>query len=101
MILCTIDNLAHRVQRVYIVEVSLRTGKIVRRLPVPSVIREGETPPVVWANPAVTKVIVFIARSKPGPYESVSAYLVTSHGIKKLPGATWPDQLGLYVVASW
>jgi hypothetical protein len=101
MIMCAIDDSAHHANRADIVEVSLRTGKIVRRLPVPGVFQQGDTPPVVWANPAATKVIVLISRSKPGSFGSVSAYLVTSHGIKKLPGATWPDQLSLYLAASW
>jgi hypothetical protein len=103
MIACVIENLHHGTRTAYVAEVSLRTGKLLRRLPLPppGVVPDGAVPQVAWANPAGTKAIVIISQLRPRPSGSASAYLVTSGRITKIPGATWAGTVNIYLPASW
>jgi hypothetical protein len=104
MIACVIEKL-HRggIRTAYVAEVSLRTGKLLRRLPLPppGPVPYGAVPQVAWANAAGTKAIVIMNQSRPKPSGSASAYLVTSGQVTRIPGATWAGTVNIYLPASW
>ena len=67
----------------------------------PGAVQEGVAPQVAWANPSGRKLIVLLGRSRPQPYKSASAFLVSDGRITKIPGARWLGQLNESLPASW
>lgn len=101
MVVCVANYGDHGAIKAYVEEISLRTGKLLRRLYLPGTEQNAVAPQVAWANPSGTKVIVLIGRSRPSPSQSASAFLVAGGRVTKLPGATWFGQLSDSLPASW
>jgi hypothetical protein len=100
----TTTYLTKQVLKTYFADISLRTGEVLWRVPLPgsmTALTAHISPQVAWADPTGRTVIVIIGHARPRPYGSASAYIVTSGGVTKLPGATWHGELGPELPAAW
>lgn len=106
-IVCTIMSGRVDDPRGFIARISLRTGKVLQRLDLPRTLltplqENSIAPPeVAWAGRPGAPVIVLANRLWPRPYGSVGAYLLTSSGVTKLPGATWLGELSAPLTVAW
>jgi hypothetical protein len=101
MIVCVIAPRMHDVTRAYVAEISIRTGRLVRRIPLPGTVQNGVVPQVAWANRTGTRVIVLMARPLPQLHSAVTAFLVAGSKITKIPGATWPGLESASLLSAW
>ncbi|HEY3902315.1 MAG TPA: hypothetical protein VGM14_00225 [Streptosporangiaceae bacterium] len=101
VMVCTVARQAHHVTKAYVAEISIRTGKLLRRIPLPGIVQNDVLPQVAWANPTGTQVIVLMGLPKPNLRGAVTAFLVTRSRITKIPEATWPGLLSASTLGAW
>jgi hypothetical protein len=101
VIVCAVARRVDHVTRAYVAEVSIHTGKLLRRIPLPGIVRNDVAPEVAWVNRTGTRVIVIMGQPRPRLDAAVTAFLVTGSGIVKIPGAKWPGLLSASLLGAW
>lgn len=101
VIVCVVAHRAHHVVKAYVAESSIRTGKLLRRIPLPGIVQNDVVPQVAWVNRTGTQVIVLMGLPKPNLRGAVTAFLVTRSRITKIPEATWPGLLSASTLGAW
>lgn len=106
-IVCRIIYSHRGVLKGFVAHISVRTGKVLRRLNLPSSLLAPlpdaslAGPEVAFAGRPGAPVIIVDDQLRPRPYGSTSAYLLTSSGVTKLPRATWIGELSVNLTVAW
>src|SRR6185437_3893871 len=101
VIVCAVAHRADSVTRAYIAEFAIGTGQLVRRIPLPGVVRNGVRPQIVWDDPTGTQVIVLTSDPRPPVLGAVAAFLVTGTQVIRIPEARWPGMLSANLLGAW
>jgi hypothetical protein len=101
VLVCAVTYRANHVTRAYVAEISVRTGKLVRRIPLPGIVSNDVIPQIAWVGPTGRRAVVLMGLPKPGLHRAVTAFLVSRSQIAKIPGATWPGLESATLLGAW
>jgi hypothetical protein len=105
LIVCTAFTTRDYAVKAAVVDISTRTGKVLRRIRLPADIQpptdvaQGQ-PQVGWAGRTGTPVIVFSYHLRPG-HLSIRAFVVTGRRVTEIPGTAWTGGLTGGLPAAW